>query len=163
MTIPSRTYKHSTASAALFFKTTDLYNVVYHALRVEVPEIGKEFTDNAYIGTGALSFSYIQWRYLFHGVFLRRDEDPQGLFYYDAASDITGDVKAKVYKVTVDGKNYAQIKFYTVKESETYAEVCCSPFLSVSSLTMHFYCVSSSPKIPYALFFPSPLGLTKNF
>jgi hypothetical protein len=55
MTIPSRTYKHSTASSALFFKNT--YGLVHQALRVEVPEIGKEFTDNAYIGRGAFSFT----------------------------------------------------------------------------------------------------------
>jgi hypothetical protein len=99
MTIPTKTYKHSAASAALFFKNKDDYGDIHQALRVEVPEIGKEFTDNAYIG-----------------------KDPDGLFYYDAVSDIRGDVKAKVLKVTVNNVNYAHIKFYTTKESETYAE-----------------------------------------
>jgi hypothetical protein len=97
---------------------------------------------------------------IFHDVLLWHHEDPEGLFYYDAVTDITGNVKAKVYKVTANNKNYAHIKFYTSKESETYAEVCCTVFLSVSLLIMLFYCVSSLPKIPYA---PFPLGLTKCF
>jgi hypothetical protein len=74
---------------------------------------------------------------------------------------MTGNAKAKVLKVTVNGKNYVQIKFYTDYENETYAEVCCTPFLSLCLLTMSFHCASSLPRIPYALFF-IPLGLTKN-
>ena len=65
---------------------------------------------------------------------------------------MSGNSKAKVLKVTVNGKNYVQIKFYTDYENETYAEVCYTPFLSLSLLTIPFYCVSSSPRIPYALF-----------
>ena len=79
-------------------------------------------------------------------------EDPEGIFYYDAASDMSGAAKAKVMKVVVGGKNYVQIKFYSSNESETYAEVCCTLFVSLSALTMPFYSASSSPKIPYALF-----------
>ena len=48
---PSRTYNHSTAAEALFFKNT-VNGSVHKAIRVEVPEIGVEFTDNAYIGKG---------------------------------------------------------------------------------------------------------------
>lgn len=59
MTIPTKTYNHSTAASALFFKNTDAKKVVHQALRVEVPEIGKEFSDNAYIGTGMTSFGWI--------------------------------------------------------------------------------------------------------
>jgi len=99
MSIPTRSYNYSTASAALFFKNIDPQGSTHQALRVEIPEIGKEFTDNAYIGT-----------------------DPDGIFYYDAASDISGNVKAKVLKVIVNNKTYAHIKFYSKKESETYAE-----------------------------------------
>jgi hypothetical protein len=87
-----------------------------------------------------------------HGVFILLHEDPEGIFYYDGASDMAGNAKAKVLKVTVNGKNYVQIKFYTEYENETYAEVCCVPLLFLSFLTMSFRCASSSPKIPYALF-----------
>ena len=57
MLIPTKKYKHSTASAALFFKNKDDYGMVHQALRVEVPEIGKEFTDTAYIGKGTYFFT----------------------------------------------------------------------------------------------------------
>jgi len=115
--VSGATYNHSTAAAALFFKNTDSSGGVHQALRVEVPEIGKEFTDNAYIG-----------------------RDPEGLFYYDDVTDITGDVKAKVTKFRLPKLNplnppknppvgdiirwtiYVQIRFYTSDESETYAE-----------------------------------------
>lgn len=63
---PTRTYNHSTAASALFFKSginlpwfrhrnwgVGPVRLVRHALRVEIPALGKEFTDNAYIGTGA--------------------------------------------------------------------------------------------------------------
>ncbi|KAI9433535.1 hypothetical protein H4582DRAFT_986568 [Lactarius indigo] len=96
---PTKQYKHATASAALFFKNTTDYGTVHRALRVEIPEIGKEFTDNAYIG-----------------------KDPDGIFYYDAVSDMVGSVKAKVLKVVENGTTYVRIKFYTSEESETYAE-----------------------------------------
>ena len=64
---------------------------------------------------------------------------------------MTGAAKAKVLKVTVSGKNYVHIKFYTSYESETYAEVGFTLFLSLSSLTMPLYCGSLSPKIQYVL------------
>jgi len=79
-------------------------------------------------------------------------EDPDGIFYYDAASDMSGSVKAKVLKIVENSKVYVRIKFYSTKENETYAEVCCTLFLTVSSLIMLFYCVSSLAKIPYASF-----------
>jgi hypothetical protein len=107
---PSRSYNHETAAEALFFKNT-VNGSVHQAIRVEVPELGIEYTDNAYIG-----------------------KDPEGLFYYDAASDMSGNAKAKVLKVTVNGKNYVQIKFYTDSESETYAEfVAEDPFATVDA------------------------------
>ena len=53
---PTRSYNHATSAAALFFKNT-VGNTVHQALRVEVPEIGKEFTDSAYIGKGPFSFT----------------------------------------------------------------------------------------------------------
>ncbi|KAH9172990.1 hypothetical protein EDB89DRAFT_1962079 [Lactarius sanguifluus] len=96
---PTKSYKHTTASSALFFKNTTNYGTVHRALRVEVPEIGKEFTDNAYIG-----------------------KDPDGIFHYDAVSDMEGSVKAKVLKVVENGTIYVRIKFFTTEESETYAE-----------------------------------------
>ena len=48
---PLRAYNHSTAAEALFFKNT-VNGTVHQAVRVEVPEIGVEFIDNAYIGKG---------------------------------------------------------------------------------------------------------------
>jgi hypothetical protein len=108
---PSRSYNHETAAEALFFKNTTVNGSVHQAIRVEVPELGIEFTDNAYIG-----------------------KDPEGLLYYDAASDMSGDAKAKVLKVTVNGKNYVHIKFYTSSESETYSEfIAEDPFATVDA------------------------------
>ncbi|KAN0129329.1 hypothetical protein V8E53_012813 [Lactarius tabidus] len=52
-------------------------DTAHQAARVEVPGLGIEFTDNANIG-----------------------KDPDGLLYYDAATDMSGDAKAKVLKVT---------------------------------------------------------------
>ena len=49
---------------------------------------------------------------------------------------MSGPAKAKVTKATANGKTYAHIKFYTSNENETYAEVCCMLFLSLSSLTV---------------------------
>jgi hypothetical protein len=107
---PSRSYNHETAAEALFFKNT-VNGTVHQAIRVEVPELGIEYTDNAYIG-----------------------KDPEGIFYYDGASDMTGNAKAKVLKVTVNGKNYVQIKFYTEYENETYAEfVAEDPYATVDA------------------------------
>lgn len=40
-------YKHQCPAEALFFS-----NGNHKALRLEVPDLGKEFTDNAYIGKG---------------------------------------------------------------------------------------------------------------
>jgi len=126
---PSKTYNYSTPASALFFKTGALawfprWNPRYtvrHALRVVIPELGKEYTDNNYIG-----------------------EDPQGIFYYGAASDITGKVKARVYKVTVDdngnSKNYAHIKFFTKDEDQTYAEfIAEDPDSAVDATGMEKY------------------------
>ena len=78
-------------------------------------------------------------------------EDPEGIFYFDAASDISGAAKAKVMKVVVNGKNFVRIKFYTDNESKTYAEVCWTLFLSPSPLIIPLYCASSLQKILYAL------------
>ncbi|KAF8258817.1 hypothetical protein EI94DRAFT_1753376, partial [Lactarius quietus] len=91
------------------------------ALRVVISELGKEYTDSSYIG-----------------------EDAQGIFYYGAASDITGKVKARVYKVTVDdngnSKNYAHIKFFTKDEDQTYAEfIAEDPDSAVDATGMEAY------------------------
>ena len=153
---PSRSYNHETAAEALFFRNV-VNGSVHQAIRVEVPDLGLEFTDNAYIGKGAFSLCFLViCNLILNGALLWHREDPEGLLYYDAASDMTGNAKAKVLKVTVGGKNYVHIKFYTSYESETYAEVGCTLFLSLSALTMPFYCVSSLPKIQYVF----PLGLS---
>jgi hypothetical protein len=54
---PSRSYNHETAAEALFFKNT-VNGTVHQAIRVEVPELGIEYTDNAYIGKGVFSSDY---------------------------------------------------------------------------------------------------------
>ena len=48
---PTRSYKHETAAEALFFRNV-VNGTVHQAIRVEVPDLGIEFTDNAYIGKG---------------------------------------------------------------------------------------------------------------
>lgn len=59
---PSKKYKHQTAAEALLFKNiVDGY--VHQAIRVEVPELGVEYTDNAYIGKGSFAFNLVQLRY----------------------------------------------------------------------------------------------------
>ena len=78
-------------------------------------------------------------------------EVPEGIFYFDAASDMSGATKAKIIKVVLDSKDFVRIEFYSSNESETYAEVCCTLFLALSLLRMPFYFASSSPKILYAL------------
>jgi hypothetical protein len=60
---PSRSYNHETAAEALFFKNT-VNGTVHQAIRVEVPELGIEYTDNAYIGKGVFSSNYMRLRYL---------------------------------------------------------------------------------------------------
>src|ERR1700761_8313710 len=67
-------------------------------------------------------------------------EVPEGVFHYDAASDMSGAAKAKIIKFVVDSKNFVRIKFYRSNESETYAEVCCALFSTPTPLTMPFYC-----------------------
>lgn len=94
----SRSYSHETPGEALLFKNI-INDTTNQAIRLELPEIGMEYTDNAYIG-----------------------KDLEGIFYYDAASDISGDAKAKVFKVVANGKKYLHMKFYTSSENETYAE-----------------------------------------
>lgn len=114
MAKPSRSYNHETSAEALFFKNT-VNNTVHQAIRLEVPELGLEFTDNAYIG-----------------------KDPEGIFYYDDVSDISGSAKAKVSKVTANSKNYCHIKFYTSNESETYAEfVAEDPYGTVDAASLN--------------------------
>jgi hypothetical protein len=51
---------------------------------------------------------------------------------------MSGDAKAKVLKVTVNGKNYVHIKFYTSYENETYAEVGCTLLVSFKFINNAF-------------------------
>lgn len=86
-------------------------------------------------------------------------EDPEGLFYYEEASDMSGDAKAKVLKVVWNGTKYIHIKFYTDFEDQTYAEVGRALFLSLLSLTL----ASVHRRRPRTRVLPSSLrGLTKN-
>ncbi|CAK5282724.1 unnamed protein product [Mycena citricolor] len=89
-------YKHAVQAEAL------LFNNGRRALRLEVPDIGKEFTDGLYIG-----------------------KDPEGTFYYNYADnfDRTG-IKYKTYRYVnkIDNKTCAWIKFYTESENQCFAE-----------------------------------------
>ena len=53
MAQPSRSYSHQTSGEALFFKNI-VNNNVHQAVRLEVPELGIEYTDNAWIGKGTI-------------------------------------------------------------------------------------------------------------
>ena len=60
---PVGTYKHSTAGEALLFKNV-VNGYVHQAVRVEIPELGVEYTDNAYIGKGSFTSDLMKLRYL---------------------------------------------------------------------------------------------------
>lgn len=53
-----KTYTYNVSAQALFFHALD------KALRLEVPEIGREFTDGLYIGTGASRRAALHARFL---------------------------------------------------------------------------------------------------
>ena len=72
-------------------------------------------------------------------------EDPEGIFYYKEASDMSGNAKAKILKVVSNGTTYLHIKFYTDNESETYAEVGCVLILSLLSLTLLHQFIAEDP------------------
>jgi hypothetical protein len=137
-------YKYNVPAAALFFSNN------HKALRVEVPDIGKEFTDSAYIGKGASS----RIRTLFalvHDVLLFHCKDPEGFIYYNHLDSFNGSVNYTINKLTnSDGHTLAHIKFYRESPDSCHAEVCCMLFSSINSL-MLFYSISSLPKIPYVL------------
>jgi len=91
-------YPHNVYAEALFF------NASQKALRLEVPEIGREFTDGLYIGA-----------------------DPEGTLYYrnaDSFDDPTRVVKYNVTKYTnpFDNKVCAWVKFYTETIQDCHAE-----------------------------------------
>jgi len=90
-------YENEVGAQALLF--VDKNNS--QAVRVEAPEILKEFTDNAYIG-----------------------RDPEGILYYDSVDDLTGTGKEFVVKAekTSDGNPVAHVIFYTSSQSSPYAE-----------------------------------------
>jgi len=87
-------YKYNVPAAALFFSNN------HKALRVEVPDIGKEFTDSAYIG-----------------------KDPEGFIYYNHLDSFNGSVNYKINKLTnSDGHTLAHIKFYRESPDSCHAE-----------------------------------------
>ena len=60
MIIPTKKYNHFAPAQALFFKNKELLSdEIHQAIRLEVPELGKEFSDGDYIGKGAFSFTWI--------------------------------------------------------------------------------------------------------
>jgi len=90
-------YKYHVPAAALIFSSP----LVGKALRVEAPDIGKEFTDGANIGT-----------------------DPEGFLYYNyLASFDKAPIKYLISKlINSDGKTCAHIRFYSDDPQETHAE-----------------------------------------
>ncbi|KAJ7105973.1 hypothetical protein C8R44DRAFT_987537 [Mycena epipterygia] len=78
-------YTHVVGASALLFSGEN------KALRVEVPELGKEFADTQFIGT-----------------------DPEGVLYYDDDRNLDVGLTAyyKVYKFADNTGNFINIKFY---------------------------------------------------
>ncbi|KAG9036517.1 hypothetical protein FS837_001652 [Tulasnella sp. UAMH 9824] len=91
-------YPHVVPAEALFFNVNGR-----KALRLEVPEIGKEFTDGLYIG-----------------------KDPEGSFYYKHLDslDPSRSIKYKSYRYInpFDNKVCCWIRFYTTSEDSCHAE-----------------------------------------
>ncbi|EKM53661.1 uncharacterized protein PHACADRAFT_211333 [Phanerochaete carnosa HHB-10118-sp] len=97
-------YKHNVAAEALFFKADPDRISRPHALRLEVSEIGREFTDGTNIG-----------------------KDPEGTFYYNKIRDLKLNTKDTTYLVArvvnpSDSKPCSSIKFYNRGENSSYAE-----------------------------------------
>ncbi|KIM76190.1 hypothetical protein PILCRDRAFT_826551 [Piloderma croceum F 1598] len=87
-------YTYNVPAAALFFSNA------HKALRVEVPDIGKEFTDSAYIG-----------------------KDPEGFIYYNHLDSFEGKIKYTISKlINNDGHTLAHIKFYRDSPDACHAE-----------------------------------------
>ncbi|KAJ7676934.1 hypothetical protein DFH06DRAFT_1466283 [Mycena polygramma] len=92
-------YNITKSAFALFFKND--HNT--RAFRLEIPDIGLEFTDGAYIG-----------------------RDPEGFIYYDHESDFQKNSnKNHIYEITVDsmdGKTYAVVVFRHSQNAKPYAK-----------------------------------------
>ncbi|KAJ7826435.1 hypothetical protein B0H13DRAFT_2290513 [Mycena leptocephala] len=101
--ILGKTYRYNVPASALVIN-----NPFTKALRLEVPELGKEFSDGAWIG-----------------------KDPQGILYYNDLNDFK--VKQSSYHITAvtvtvqDGTKstttkFMRIKFFVKSEDDCYAE-----------------------------------------
>ncbi|KAJ7616079.1 hypothetical protein FB45DRAFT_935247 [Roridomyces roridus] len=102
MTITSKLHNQTVAAALLF---QDKYGA--KAVRIEAQDLGKEFTDHAWIGT-----------------------DPEGLLYYNSRDDFEpqderqgGKVSANyiVHRIQDGGDNYVNIKFWREGDTEAQA------------------------------------------
>ena len=114
---PSKHYKHQPAAQALLFRSPKTHE---RALRIACRPVSKEFTDNAYIGTGSTSrLRHCSILFYFYGFV-----DPQGTLYYNDVSDLIGNCNYKVQRETDnEGYVYARIYFYHNSVSSPFAEV----------------------------------------
>ena len=117
---PSKHYKHQPSAYALLFRSPKTHD---RALRIACRAVLKEFTDNAYIGTG--STSRLRLCVTAHFYFISMAlVDPQGILYYNNVSDLSGNCNYKVHRETdSEGYVYARIYFYHNSVSSPFAEV----------------------------------------
>ncbi|KAF9263141.1 hypothetical protein L218DRAFT_944677 [Marasmius fiardii PR-910] len=109
-------YSHQTSADALFFNGGG-----HKGLRVEVSNLGIEFIDGAYIGTG-----------------------PSGLFYYNYRGHFDAGDQVN-YKITreinpSDSKVLAHVKFFSNVETQCYAELLAyDPQETINAASMNGY------------------------
>lgn len=119
-TLISKDYRHDTRAEALLFRMSSSDNtIVTKGLRLEAPDIGKEFTDNVPIG-----------------------KDPAGVLYYDSLQDlkhgrhVTYQIKSKKH----DGKEYMWIGFYKESVDNCHAEFVAHDYTrDVAAMGMNGY------------------------
>ena len=108
-------YNHQVPAEALFI------NAGHKALRLECPEIGKEFTDNVYIGKGGRSFV------LAAAILTPFYEDPEGLLFYSHFSSFNSNrtihyIASRIVN-PYDNKVCCWIRFYSTSIDNCHAEV----------------------------------------
>ena len=109
-------YKYNTTSANALFSGA--------GVRVESASLGKQFNDNAYIGT---SWAFYLHATCHHSLLSLFFVDTQGQLHRDEVSDFTGQSNYVVKQEKANGVIYAHIIFYRSVPTRPYAEVCC-PF-----------------------------------
>ena len=115
-------YESFTSAEALFFHSPTHKNV--KALRMLVPAIEREFTDNAYIGTGTFSLD-LEGLLLIDTVLLRYRPDPEGYLYYNDEASLDTAIYYRSERVInpKDNKVCALITFSATQNGAALAEV----------------------------------------